>query len=400
MISGSDSRVGLACAGGVVEGAIYEIGALRALEDAIEGLDFTRMGVYVGVSSGALITACLANGLSVKTLEQAVVEEKGADPELQFMPELLFVPALKEYARRLRMLPGSVLKNVTRYLRHPLDLSFFGILAGLGPLIPVGLFDNTPLRKYLERAFGQPGRTDDFRRLSSKLRIVAVELDTAGIVVFGRPGTDDVPISKAVQASTALPGLYCPVEIDGVHYIDGVARRTVHSSVALEEGCKLLFCINPIVPVDLNREAASGPKTDGLVEHGLSAVLSQTFRTLVYSRMQTGLRHYEHAFPGAELILIEPTFDDHSMFFSNIFSFSNRANVFRHAYNRTLAYLAEHEEELRRKLRPHGLRLRLEATVGLPEEGGPPPEKSSVAEAAERALTRLDALISRLDPEA
>ena len=32
-------RVGLALAGGGPEGAIYEIGALRALDEAIEGLD-------------------------------------------------------------------------------------------------------------------------------------------------------------------------------------------------------------------------------------------------------------------------------------------------------------------------------------------------------------------------
>jgi predicted acylesterase/phospholipase RssA len=78
--------------------------------------------------------------------------------------------------------------------------------------------------------------------------VVAVDLDTSALVDFGAPETAHVPISLAVRASIALPGLYEPVEIDGRHYIDGVARRTMHASVALEAGTRLLFCVNPIVP--------------------------------------------------------------------------------------------------------------------------------------------------------
>ena len=48
-------RIGLALAGGGPEGAVYEIGALRALEDSLEGLDLTALHVYVGVSAGAFI---------------------------------------------------------------------------------------------------------------------------------------------------------------------------------------------------------------------------------------------------------------------------------------------------------------------------------------------------------
>jgi NTE family protein len=39
----AEGRTGLALAGGVLEGGFYEIGVLCALQDAIEGLDFTRL---------------------------------------------------------------------------------------------------------------------------------------------------------------------------------------------------------------------------------------------------------------------------------------------------------------------------------------------------------------------
>ena len=44
-------RIGLALAGGGPLGGIYEIGALLALADSLEGLDLNDLDVYVGVSS-------------------------------------------------------------------------------------------------------------------------------------------------------------------------------------------------------------------------------------------------------------------------------------------------------------------------------------------------------------
>ncbi len=57
-------RIGLAIAGGGPIGGMYELGALRALDLAIEGLDLTALDVYVGVSSGAFLAACLTNRVS------------------------------------------------------------------------------------------------------------------------------------------------------------------------------------------------------------------------------------------------------------------------------------------------------------------------------------------------
>ncbi|MDH3841727.1 MAG: patatin-like phospholipase family protein, partial [Chromatiales bacterium] len=57
-------KIGLAVAGGGPLGAIYELGTLHALDEALEGVDFTDLHAYVGVSSGAIIASSLANGIS------------------------------------------------------------------------------------------------------------------------------------------------------------------------------------------------------------------------------------------------------------------------------------------------------------------------------------------------
>ena len=75
-------------------------------------------------------------------------------------------------------------------------------------------------------------------------------------MTFGSTGRDHVPISRAIQASSALPGLFPPVEIDGEHYVDGALNKTLHASVALDQGVGLLLCVNPLVPFDARRRVA------------------------------------------------------------------------------------------------------------------------------------------------
>src|SRR6476660_8173148 len=53
-------RIGLALAGGGPLGGIYEIGALLALSESLDGLEVDDLDAYVGVSSGGFVAAALA----------------------------------------------------------------------------------------------------------------------------------------------------------------------------------------------------------------------------------------------------------------------------------------------------------------------------------------------------
>ena len=99
----SGSRIGLALAGGGPQGAIWEIGALRALEEAVEGVDLNQMHVYVGVSAGAFLGANLANDLTTGQMSRAIVKrEPGEHP---FSSEQFFKPRYSELAKRVALLP-------------------------------------------------------------------------------------------------------------------------------------------------------------------------------------------------------------------------------------------------------------------------------------------------------
>src|SRR5262245_14200460 len=95
--------LGLALAGGGPGGAVYEIGALRALEEAVEGLDLYDCSVYVGVSAGGFLAAALANGQTAEQMVRGLVtDEPGEQP---FDPAAFFLPAYREWARRGVQLP-------------------------------------------------------------------------------------------------------------------------------------------------------------------------------------------------------------------------------------------------------------------------------------------------------
>ena len=393
-----DQKVGLALAGGGPEGAIYEIGALRALDEAIEGLDLNDLFVYVGVSAGAFIAANLVNGLTTAQMCRAIVKhEPGEHP---FTPETFFTPAVGEFVRRGLSVPRLISQAFAQFARDPDDRTLTDSMTRLSRALPVGVFDNEPIRAYLRGIYSIPGRTDDFRELRHALYIVAAELDSGNAVRFGEPGWDHVPISRAVQASSSLPGLYPPVEIDGRFYADGVLLKTLHASVALNHGAKMLICINPIVPVDLTEaDALGGLSERQLVRRGLPTVLSQTFRTLIHSRLAVGMAAYEKRYPNADVILLEPSRGDYKMFFTNVFSFSARRAVAAHAYQATRRDLLARYDKLAPILRRHGAKLRKDVLedpdrdlwegVGVPAE---PREHTSGVE----TIHRLDQLLDRL----
>ena len=405
------NKVGIALAGGGPLGAIYEIGALVALERALRGVSLTDLDVYVGVSSGAFLAAGLANGMAPSEMHAMfILDRSHHDP---FEPGILLRPAFGEFARRLMRLPELMQAAALAYLgalptRGLAALAYFGALPTRGLVesfmrltrgLPTGLFDNGAFAAYYARRFSEPGRTDDFRKLAHKLFIVATDLDSGKSVPFGAPGLDHVPISEAIKASAALPGLYPPARIGDRDYVDGALKKTLHASVALKEGAKLVICVNPLVPYNADLASAAGAKPVRLADRGLVTVLSQTFRALIHSRMRVGMGRYAKEFPDADVVLFEPAQDDEVIFFANIFSYAGRRRLAEHAYRHTISELRRRARELGPILARHGVEL--DRSVLKSEEGiaSKPTETGKLWDSAlEKTLGELEGTLSQGKP--
>ena len=354
----SRHRFGLALAGGGPLGAFYEVGTLHAIGESFERLDLTNLDMYVGVSSGAMIAAGLVNGYD--TADMGMVFIHNASREHPVRPGLFLRPALREYLKRVNAIPGLAVDILKQYLRDP-GKDWAEAIDPLGRLLPTGLCDNRPFERFLARMFTGPGRTNDFRELRRSLYIVATELNSGYSVRFGEPGQEHVPISRAIQASTALPGLYPPVEIDGHTYADGALMRTMNASLLLDEGADFVICVNPLVAFDASsapRRYGDGRKDLDLTRGGLPVVLSQTFRAMIQSRMLVGMRTYKESYPHTDVLLFEPDRGDDELFFKNVFRYADRKRLAEHAYQRTRRDLARQADALEPVLARHGIRLR------------------------------------------
>lgn len=395
------SKIGFALAGGGPLGGIYEIGASVALSEAIDGFEAHQADIFVGVSSGGFIAAALANGITPARLARILIDD---DTEEIFDPEMLLRPAFGEYLSRLLSLPHLLISSTLDYLSAPWQHSPFESFQRLSRAIPTGIFDNRGIDRVLREMFSQRGRTNDFRKLKHRLFLVATDLDSGESVSFGSDGNDDVPISTAVQASAALPGLFPPVEIHGRHYVDGALIKTLHASVALKDGADLVFCINPLVPFDADLAARrTATERQNLNDGGLPVVLSQTFRAIINSRMKIGMDRYKHQFSNADVLLFEPTRDDGEMFFTNVFSYRDRRRLCEHAYQRTRIDLYRRRHELMPILRRHGLSLNLNVLKDhrytlLPQHRKPRVALDTSMHALDKSLDELQHWLATRDP--
>lgn len=355
--SSSPPPIALALAGGGPLGAVYEVGVLAALHEALPTLDFTKLHSYVGVSAGAFVTAGLANGITPREMVQLFIENEGEDGDA-LAPGVFMRPALREYASRLATLPTAVVATLWASVRSLKPSRALSELQRLSAVIPTGLFDNRAIERAMRNLLGKPGRSNDFRELKSKLFLIATDLDSGETVEFGSPAMNHVPISQAVQASAALPGMYTPVKIGARHYVDGALNKTMHASSALNAGAKLVICVNPLVP--FNSTVAARAQSH-LVERGLPTVLSQTFRALIHSRLEKSIESYATSYPDAKLIVLQPSKGDADLFFSNLFSYGNRRRLAEHAYQHTREQLLARADVLSAEFAHYGVKLNLHA---------------------------------------
>jgi len=377
-------KVALVCAGGGVTGAVYEIGCLRAIEELLDR-SMLDLDLYVGVSGGAFVASLLAGGISPCEMYNEVASQTH-DP-LGVADAPLFRLSPRELLKTASRAP-RVLSELASSLVRRDGPEAAGLAYSLFQLLPAGLADNSGLRDYIRRVFRARGVTDRFSGLDRQLYIVAVDLDSGDAIAFGEPGRREVPVSKAVQASTALPGLYRPVRIGRRDFVDGGVKKTAHINLAIQHGADLIIVLNPIVPIMNGR---GGPLDRPISEKGISYVLDQVFRIMLHGRMEYGLERYHSEHPEVDILLVQPTRDDMRMFAYNIMRYSARRVVAEHGYRSALANFRKNRLAYARRLARHGIALRNPAS--LPDKPSASPFRS---ELARNLGSSLDFLGSRL----
>ncbi len=345
------SKTALVLAGGGVAGAAYEIGALCAIDQLLDQLSVNEFDIYVGTSAGGLVAACLANNITPRTL-LSVLDSAILGIE-QLAPQHLFALNLPDILTRARRLPAALADTIRRLFGEWGHFSLLDLVEALSVGLPTGLYDTSGLDAYLRTALTMPGRSNSFRDLPHELAIVATELDRGERAVFGKPPLRDVPISRAVCASAAIPLFYRPVRIGDRDYIDGGIRGTASLDVAIEAGAELIVCINPMVPFD-NHGHAPG---QSISDEGMQFIGNQVFRTFIHAGLHYHIKQVRRRHPEVDIVLIEPTSKDNVMFADNTMRYRTRMTVARHGYETVATHLNEHYGYYHEMLQRHGVQI-------------------------------------------
>lgn len=397
-----NSKLALVLAGGAISGGAFKVGGLKALNDFLVNRKVTDFDIYVGLSAGAFLGAPLAGGIPP---EEMLASLDGKSKLFsQLAPFEMYRPNFLEFARRpfkffyghLTYIPGicydlmSALPNLQKdfvphlmaLLKKPSYSSYEKLMSpfyrvayttrtvpGLGEMIPSGIFDNRTLEAYIRKNLKHNRMSNNFKvlkRLTGKsLYITAMNLDSAERVVFGPDEKNDITISEAIQASTAIPGFYRPARIKGIDYIDGGVQKTANIDIAFDKGADLAICYNPFRPLHndvvveyLREENRYVTKSKRISDRGFWVVLNQVFRTLLHSRLMEAVNAYRDD-PNfkKDLVLIEPTDDDVDFFEINPMLFWHRSRSATLGFQTVSKSIEENFEPLSALLAHHGVQM-------------------------------------------
>ena len=355
------SKTALVLGGGGFTGGVYEIGALRALDLLTVNRTVNDFDVYVGTSAGSFVAAMTSNGVTPEEMMR-VVDHQRPTPFPDVDLGNLLRPNVGGLAKCVVTLPLRAAQLARGLATHMGQVSAMDLILSLAEGLPSGAYSGAGVENYLRTVLtSDPSRSDDFRRLGPELYITATDLDTCERIVFGVEGWDDVPISTAVRASTALPMVYSPVKVRERELVDGGIVSTTNLDIAVNAGAKFIVVVNPLVPYvnDFKTKirTLSGVRTRHVSDMGFPQIGYQAFKMVAYQRLHEMARQWEQRYPGVDIVLIEPEPDDELMFQTSIMNFTSRVEIARHGFQSVTTQLAFGYPRFREICKRHGIQI-------------------------------------------
>lgn len=356
-----ERRRALCLASGGITGIYFELGALKCLDDCMSSHALNTFDMYFGVSAGAVVSSFLAVGYSVDEVMAAMIGiPSRLDPiDMRlFQPKNLDVGELLQRGRVALRATLSTLRSLSRGRLPSLDTLLIDYSHVIG-----APFSTNQLGNILSNAFSRPGATNDFRRLPTQLFLGATDQDRRKHVLFGSEGFDEVPISRAVQASAAINPAFSSVEIDGRFYEDGAVTRTSNFVEAMRRGAGFVLIVDPFVPYVARQRGYSR-------QRGALYNADQNIRTMTWTRYANTRDWMLRRYPHVSSYTIVPQNSLRELLSISPFDHRPALEIWRGAYLSTLQRLSRVEHRLAGDLAGQGISLDLSRAKVVAERLG------------------------------
>jgi NTE family protein len=334
-------KLALCLLGGGAMGAMFQIGALAALEDSLDGFQASNFDLFLGSSAGASVAAALAGGIPVQRIYRAFLDP--ADVYFGLERGHLLRVDLAEWRRTvvsaavaLRHGASSLLSG--KKTEMPARLS--QELDRLYDSLPAGIFTLDGYERFLEAFFLRRGVPNAFGDMPRALRILAHDLDSGEPVAFGAPGFGGATVARACIASMAIPPLFSPVRLGDRHYISSGAGEVEQLELAVEEGADVLVVVRPMVAISAASSVPTGHgEQDSLRDKGMMWVFNQARRIGVQRSVEAAITRIQES-GKAEVLVLQPQREDGILAMHNPASYDARRGMLEHAYRHSRHVMA------------------------------------------------------------
>ncbi len=336
-------KTSLCISGGGVEGYIYSIGVLQALNDCFKDKSCNDFDIYCGVSSGAILSSALACGSPIDDLKKQL-ERKSTKLETIHL-NTIFDPAFGEVTTRFL----SIFKALPT-----MDLSL--LISRLQRTIPVGFFRGEKLKKFLERQIQIFGVPDNMSSLQKELYINVTDQDSGENVVLGDDPWSDVKISQAIRASTALPPFYLPEKINGHWFTDGQLTSNSDFQTAIQKGAGLVVYIDPMTSFVTNKPGES-------LRRGGYFTLLQAVKSIIETRSKSYISRAMDHTPDVDFVIFRPTNQAMETMSGNPMKYTLNIDLISHGYRSTLDSVLSSYDAMSHKFEKHGIQFKEKSKI-------------------------------------
>jgi len=229
-------RIGLVLGAGGAVGHAYHTGTLAALAEAT-GWDPRAAAIVVGTSAGSVVGALLRAGLAPADLYARSTGGPLSPEAMRLLgpsaaPSPPPRPTRPPTLRRLQ--PSS--RALLRLVREPWSVTPSSLAAAV---LPAGDVPGDAMGARIRSLYDRPWPEDPFWAC-------VVRQGDGARVVLGRDPAPVTDVGTAVQASSAIPSWFKPVEIDGERYVDGGAWSPTNADLLAGQGLDLVVVVSPM----------------------------------------------------------------------------------------------------------------------------------------------------------